>query len=192
MTVPVGGPSVGLGQVLVGGLGPALFALAGVAFLLPGATLSDCAGSTTVTGWELATHTTPRISSFHGFCTNDYAGLLSGSWAYIATATLVLTAFGFALAVAQLKFARIRAGPIFLCAWAALFAMVVASLSSLDIWGPVVEPRSGAWVAFSALAASASWYGVRSLWYGVRSLRHPSTPEGDPGNTANARAGTAP
>jgi hypothetical protein len=37
-------------------LGPALFALAGLAFFLPGATFSDCSGEgITVTGWQIVT-----------------------------------------------------------------------------------------------------------------------------------------
>lgn len=63
--IPVAGSGFGFGRFLAAGTGPALFALVGVAFFLRGATFSDCAGSTTVTGWELATHTTPRVSVFH-------------------------------------------------------------------------------------------------------------------------------
>jgi hypothetical protein len=144
-------------RIVAAALGPALFALAGLAFFLPGATFSDCSGEDiTVTGWQIVTHTQPGVSQGHGGpCLNDAVDWLNGTYALLATVTFVAATAGFVLAVA-----RARRGPGF-CAGAGLVAMLIGGLPGLS--SPNYSPHSGAWLALSAFAANAILYGWKAV-----------------------------
>jgi hypothetical protein len=145
-------------RIVAAALGPALFALAGLAFFLPGATFSDCSREgITVTGWQIVTHTQPGGSEAHGLCLNNTVDWLNGTYAVLATVTFVAATAGFVLAVA-----RARRGPGF-CAGAGLVAMLIGGMPSGLSNSPNYSPHSGALLALSAFATNAIWYGWKAV-----------------------------
>ena len=160
---------VALRRVVVLGLVPALFALAGLAFLLPGASVS-CLRDTSVSGAQVLTRAVPNIPG-EGLDCGAAQARLSEQQPY-AIIALAAVAVGFLLAVHGF-----RRGPGW-CAVAGLVLMVLAGVNVLDAnpWdGGIyqINPDSGYWVALLSFAAVGVWQLMR--WRKPRT-RHPPAP----------------
>jgi hypothetical protein len=139
----------------------ALFALAGLAFLLPGATVpvSACVASHPVsfTGAQLVTHSVPSPGPYAGACTNDPTPWLHTTWPVIATVVLIATTLGFLLAVSGGTL-----GPV---CWATvgLLALFFAAALASGLNSPDVVPHRGYWLGMAALGSAIAWYVARGL-----------------------------
>ncbi len=140
-------------------LSPALFALIGIAFLLPFATVSCDGAKTTFSGIQLVTHTVPPGGNLAGDQESDcqtYIGrCVEHTSSNTATVALVAALLGLALGLSG-----IVRGPGW-CALVGLGAMVILPFEG--ILGPQVKLHSGYTLAFWLFIAVWSLH-VRRAW----------------------------
>ena len=138
-----------------------LFALAALAFLLPGGTFDACTASSSFTGLQLVTHTAPSFAVPGGSradadatvdsCMGDPGGWLSRRGPIEATFALVAALLGFMLAAL-----RVGIGPGW-CAATGLIVMLVPA-RNIGLWSPPTpDPRIGYWLALLAFAVAGVW-----------------------------------
>jgi hypothetical protein len=142
---------------------PALFALATLAFLLPGGSFDACGASSSFTGLQLVTHTAPRFKApgvsrakadaWVDQCPGDPRGRMTSRGPIEATFALSAALLGFTLAAL-----RLRRGPGW-CAATGLIAMLIPMMT-WNMWVPSPDPHIGYWLAllaFSAAAVGCAW-----------------------------------
>ena len=160
---PIARAGVVVRRAVAFGLTPVLFAVAGLAFLLPGATVSACglSNDSTFTGIQLVTHTAPSPGPYVYECTNDPSGWLNLWGPLLAAIVLTAAVLGFLLSAIHA-----RAGPGW-CAAMGLLALLFAGASFLGPFGPAADPHSGYWVVLLAFVTA----GVSQLIRSRRSVR---------------------
>ena len=124
---------------------PTLFALVGLCFLLPFATVSCDNAKTTFTGAQLVTRTVPLGGMVHkpGYgCTTDLSRCVESQASTPATVALAAAILGLALGLLG-----ITRGPGW-CAATGLIALLVLAKPAFDFGGPDVGFHSGYELAF--------------------------------------------
>jgi hypothetical protein len=142
-------------------LSPTLFALIGLSFLLPFATVSCDSATTTFTGAQLVTRTVPAGGPVNepGYgCSTDLSRCVQNQASVLATVALVAAILGFALGIRG-----IVKGPGW-CAATGLTALLLLAAQTLNIDSPDVSFHSGynlALVLFLWAAALHAWRAAR-------------------------------
>ena len=145
-------------RVLAFLINPVLFGLAGIAYLLPGATISDCANDRHFTGAQLITYSVPRSAgSLPDYeCTNSFSSWLHVGGPLLGTIVLVAVISGFLLSTIGW-----RRAPEW-CAALGLVALIIAGGQFVNAFGPSINLHSGAEIELLALASATLW-GMRGL-----------------------------
>jgi hypothetical protein len=139
-------------------INPVLFGLAGIAYLLPGATVSDCANDRHFTGAQLITYSVPRSTgSLPDYeCTNSFGSWLHVGGPLLGTIVLIAVITGFLLSTIGW-----RRAPGW-CAALGLATLISAGGQFVNAFGPTINLHSGADTELLALASATLW-GMRGL-----------------------------
>ena len=136
-----------------------MFALIGLAFLLPFATVSCDDAMTSFTGVQLVTHTVPPGGTIDEppDCSGELSRCVERSSSGLATAALVAAVLGFALGVLG-----VAKGPGW-CAAAGLIATLLLGWKAVEPFGADVTFHSG-YLSMLLLFASTSVLHVKRAW----------------------------
>ena len=138
---------------------PLLFALVGLAFLLPFATVSCDGARTTFTGAQLVAHTVPQGGKVAEppDCSTEISRCVERSGSGVATAALLAAALGFVLGIVGA-----RRGPGW-CAAAGLAAVLLLGAKAVGPFGPDVTFHSGYWLTLLLFVSTTVLHGKRAL-----------------------------